>query len=157
MSSTSDLITQFYTAFQQRDFKTMGECYHPEATFKDEAFDLKTVAEIRSMWEMLCTRGKDMRIEFKDVKAELQTGSAHWDAYYSFSKTGRKVHNSIDATFEFKDGLILNHRDHFNFYRWSKQALGTPAVLLGWTGFFRKKVQASAMEGLKQFRKQNDQ
>jgi len=157
MSSTSDLITQFYTAFQQRDFKTMGECYHPEATFKDEAFDLKTVAEIRSMWEMLCTRGKDMRIEFKDVKAELQTGSAHWDAYYSFSKSGRKVHNSIDATFEFKDGLILNHRDHFNFYRWSKQALGTPAILLGWTGFFRKKVQVSAMEGLKQFRKQNDQ
>ena len=129
----------------------MGECYHSEATFKDEAFDLKTVAEIRGMWEMLCTRGKDMRVEFKDIKATDDSGSGHWDAYYTFSKSGRKVHNSIDATFEFKDGLILKHRDHFNFYSWSKQAMGTPAVLLGWTGFFRKKVQAGAMEGLKQF------
>jgi ketosteroid isomerase-like protein len=151
MSSTTALITKFYTAFQQRDFKTMGECYHADATFKDEAFDSKTVAEIRSMWEMLCTRGKDLRVEFKDIKVTDEKGTAHWDAYYTFSKSGRKVHNSIEATFEFKDGLILNHRDHFNFYRWSKQALGISAVLLGWTRYFRKKVQAIAMEGLKQF------
>jgi len=151
MSSNTVLITQFYTAFQNKDFKTMGECYHADATFKDEAFDLKTVAEIRSMWEMLCTRGKDLRIEFKDIKVTDEKGTAHWDAYYTFSKSGRKVHNSIDATIEFKDGLILKHRDRFNFYRWSKQALGTPAVLLGWTSFFHNKVRATAMEGLKQF------
>jgi ketosteroid isomerase-like protein len=157
MTPNEELITRFYTALQQKDFAAMGECYHPEATFKDEAFDLKTVEEIRGMWKMLCLRGKDMRVEFRDVIRIAGDGvKAHWDAWYSFSKTGRQVHNSIDSTFTFKDGLILQHRDRFPFYRWSRQALGTPAVLLGWTGFFHKKVRANAMEGLREFMKKNN-
>jgi ketosteroid isomerase-like protein len=151
MSPNEALITRFYTALQQKDFAAMGECYHPEATFKDEAFDLKTVGEVRKMWEMLCTRGKDMRVEFRDVNANDDQGSAHWDAYYTFSKTGRKVHNSIDASFRFKEGLIIEHRDRFDFYRWSKQSLGLPAMLLGWMGFFQKKVRGTAMDGLREF------
>jgi hypothetical protein len=151
MNAHETLIHTFYTAFQNKDFQTMGACYHPEATFKDEAFDLRTVEEIRAMWEMLCTRGKDLKLEFRDMKANETTGSAHWDAWYSFSKTGRKVHNSIDAAFEFKDGLIFRHRDRFSFYRWSKQALGMPAVVLGWLPFFQKKVRRTAMEGLRDF------
>lgn len=151
MNPNAALIHTFYTAFRNKDFQTMGACYHPEATFKDEAFDLRTVEEIRAMWEMLCTRGKDLKLEFRDVKAGDTTGSAHWDAWYSFSKTGRKVHNSIDAAFAFKDGLIFRHRDRFSFYRWSRQALGMPAVLLGWLPFFQKKVRKTAMEGLRNF------
>jgi ketosteroid isomerase-like protein len=151
MTPNEALITRFYTALQQKDFATMGACYHDEATFKDAAFDLQTADEVRSMWKMLCLRGKDMRVEFRDVKASGDQVTAHWDAYYTFSKTGRKVHNSIDAAFSFKDGLIIEHRDQFDFYRWSKQALGTPALLLGWTGFFHKKVRATAMEGLREF------
>jgi ketosteroid isomerase-like protein len=151
MTPNEMLISRFYTAFQQKDYAAMGACYHDDATFRDAAFDLKTVREIRAMWKMLCLRGKDMTLEFRDIRTEGETVKAHWDAWYSFSKTGRKVHNSIDAEFTFKDGLILTHRDHFNFYRWSKQALGTPAVLLGWTGFFHKKVRATAMEGLREF------
>jgi ketosteroid isomerase-like protein len=154
MTPNEALITRFYTALQQKDYQTMGACYHPEATFRDEAFDLKTVEEVRGMWKMLCLRGKDMRMEFRDVTASGDEVTAHWDAWYSFSKTGRKVHNSIDATFTFKDGLILHHRDRFPFYRWSRQALGTPAILLGWTPFFHKKVRASAMQGLHEFMKQ---
>lgn len=151
MSPNEALITRFYSALQQKDFTGMGNCYHADATFKDEAFDLGTVREIRKMWEMLCLRGKDMRVEFRDVQANDKNGTAHWDAYYTFSKTGRKVHNSIDASFRFKDGLIIEHRDHFNFYRWSKQSLGLPAILLGWTGFFQKKVRGTAMDGLREF------
>ena len=40
-----------------------------------------------------------------------ETGRAHWEADYTFSSTGRKVHNVIDATFEFEGGLIRAHRD----------------------------------------------
>lgn len=145
------LINKFYTAFQQRDAVTMGACYHDAAQFKDEAFDLKSGAEVRAMWAMLCKNGKDLEVIFKDVSANEQNGSAHWEATYTFSQTKRRVHNNIEARFEFKDGLIYRHRDTFNFWRWSRQALGISGLLLGWSGFLRNKVRAGAMGNLRKF------
>ncbi len=144
-------ITKFYTAFQQKDYETMAALYHPEATFKDAAFDLKSGKEAGAMWKMLISGGKDLRIEFSSVKADEKTGSAHWEAWYTFSKTGRKVHNIIEANFEFKDGLIYRHRDHFDFWRWSRQSLGLAGWLLGWSGFLKSKVSTTAMKSLHAF------
>lgn len=144
-------ITKFYTAFQQKDFETMATLYHPEATFEDAAFRLDSGKQAAAMWKMLLLSGKDLRIEFSEVKAEGNTGSAHWEAWYTFSKTGRKVHNIIEAHFEFKDGLIYRHRDHFDFWRWSRQSLGLIGFLLGWSNFLKNKVHATAMKGLQVF------
>lgn len=148
-------ITKFYSAFQQKDWETMASLYHAEATFRDEAFDLKSGKEAGAMWKMLVTAGKDLRIEFADVWAEGNHGSAHWEAWYTFSKTGRKVHNIIEARFEFKDGLIYRHRDRFDFWRWSRQALGLPGWLLGWSNFLKNKVRGTAMKGLRVFMEKN--
>ena len=151
MNDQATTITKFYTAFQQKDYETMASLYHAEATFKDAAFDLKSGKEAGAMWKMLLTAGKDLRIEFSEVKAEGDHGSAHWDAWYTFSKTGRKVYNSIEAQFEFKDGLIYRHMDHFSFWRWSRQSLGLVGWLLGWSGFLQNKVSTGAMKGLQAF------
>ena len=147
----NDILTKFYTAFQRKDYGTMASLYHPEATFKDEVFDLKSGKEVGAMWQMLLTAGKDLRMEFRDIKLNGNTGSAHWEAWYTFSKTGRKVHNIIEAEFEFKDGLIYRHRDHFDFWRWSRQSLGGIGWLLGWSSFLKKKVSINAMKGLQAF------
>lgn len=151
MANHVSTITKFYTAFQQKDFETMASLYHPEARFKDAAFDLRSGKAAGSMWKMLITAGKDLRIAFSDVKANGDTGSAHWEAWYTFSKTGRKVHNSIEASFEFKDGLIYRHVDQFDFWRWSRQSLGLTGWLLGWSDFLKNKVSAAAMKGLHTF------
>ena len=45
---------------------------------------------------------------------------------------------------EIENGTIIKHTDEFNFYKWSKMALGTPGLLLGWTSFFRNKVRKGA-------------
>ena len=145
------LIEHFYQSFQRRDHRAMAECYHPEATFRDGAFDLKNGAEVAAMWQMLCEAGKDLRIEYSGVEAGDSSGRAHWEAWYTFSRTGRSVHNRIDAGFEFRDGKIIRHLDHFSFWRWSRQALGAPGWLLGWTPFLQNKVRATAMGGLRRF------
>lgn len=146
----NQLITRLYTALQQLDHQAMAECYHPEATFKDEVFDLEG-KEIAAMWHMLCERGTDLEITWSDIHAGDQEGSAHLEADYTFSQTGRKVHNSIDASFRFKDGKIIQHHDRFNFWRWSGMALGMTGWLLGWTPFLQKKVSANARKGLDRF------
>ena len=37
------------------------------------------------------------------------------------------------------------------FRSWSRQALGTPGLLLGWSPFLRNKVRATAAANLKRF------
>jgi ketosteroid isomerase-like protein len=144
------LITKFYSAFSRLDSTTMSACYHPQATFKDEAFDL-TGKDIGAMWSMLCSQAQEFSLEFSGVECLGDTGKAHWEPTYLFSMTGNKVHNIIDAEFEFRDGLIYRHRDHFNFWRWSKQALGLVGTLLGWSGLLKAKVQTTANKNLQRY------
>ncbi|MGH1365732.1 MAG: nuclear transport factor 2 family protein [Calditrichia bacterium] len=150
MHSNAELIQKFYASFQQRDYRGMIECYHPDVQFKDEAFQLEGKSA-GAMWHMLCERGKDLKLEYSGIEANDESGRAHWDAWYTFSQTGRKVHNSIDATFTFRDGKIIKHTDVFNFWRWSRQALGPAGMLLGWTPFLRNKVADGAQKSLNQF------
>lgn len=157
MHDNSQLLNMFYTAFAALDAETMMECYAPDATFEDEVFKLDGREEIASMWRMLCdaTRAKGMdawSLEFSGVETDGAQGRAHWEPRYRFSATGRLVHNVIDAKFQFRDGLILAHRDRFNFWRWSRQALGLPGVLLGWTPILRNKVRAQAAANLQAYR-----
>ena len=55
------------------------------------------------------------------------------------------------AEFRFADGLIAEHRDEFDFHRWSRQALGAPGLLLGWTPLLRAAVRRRARAGLDEF------
>ena len=130
----------------------MAECYHPKVHFIDPAFGLLKEGQVSKMWEMLLSRSKgNIKIEFFDVKADEFTGSAKWVATYNFSKTNRTVVNRISAEFTFQDGLIIKHTDSFDVWKWSKQAFGTTGYLLGWTGFFHKKIQQQALLSLKKF------
>jgi hypothetical protein len=147
------IIERFYAAFAKLDGAAMQACYAPGATFEDEAFSLKGPQEIGGMWRMLCdaTKAKGMAHWKLDV-SQVTANSAHWEAHYLFSATGRLVHNRIDASFEFDpQGLITRHRDRFDFWSWSRQALGMPGLLLGWSPFLRNKVRSTAAASLKRY------
>ena len=148
MHPHAQLITRFYEAFQRRDAAGMAACYHPEVRFSDPAFRSLRGPQAGAMWNMLCTRGTDLRLEFSGVQADASSGRAHWEAHYTFSQSGRTVHNIIDAQFRFQDGLIVEHTDHFDFARWARQALGPMGLLLGRTGWLQNKVQGKAMASL---------
>lgn len=150
-------IENLYGAFARLDADAMAACYADDAQFDDEVFSLRGKREVAGMWRMLCEGVKakardDWRLEWSGVAAEGRAGQAHWDAHYRFTATGRLVHNSIDARFEFDEaGRILRHHDRFDFWRWSRQALGVPGVVLGWTPLLRSKVRGQAAANLQRF------
>ncbi|WP_412062036.1 nuclear transport factor 2 family protein [Rubrivirga sp. IMCC45206] len=141
------LLTQFYAALSQRDGDAMAACYHPEVHFRDPVFDLRG-PRAGAMWRMLCARGKDLTVVASGIAADDDAGAAHWEADYTFSQTGRPVHNVIDAAFTFRDGLVATHRDTFDLWAWTRQALGAPGLLLGWSPVLQNKVRATAAKGL---------
>ena len=152
MHPNAQLLTDFYTAFARRDGNAMAACYHPDAEFSDPAFPGLRGARVTSMWRMLCERGTDLEITFRDVQADDRTGRAQWEARYTFSMSGNKVLNRVSSEFEFKDGKILRQTDRFDFWAWARQAIGGPAgVLLGWTPLVRNKVQAQARRSLDKY------
>lgn len=146
-----ETIESFYRAFQQRDYEGMTACYHPSIHFSDPVFPDLHGDEARAMWHMLCEQGTDLRVTFTDVTAEGDRGGTHWDAHYTFSPTGRLVHNKVDAHFEFEAGKIIRHVDSFDLWRWTRMALGTTGLVTGWSGFAQGKVRATADRNLRRF------
>lgn len=136
----SNIIEQFYSAFQNLDAEQMVELYHPDVEFEDPAFGKLKGEKAKNMWRMLCKSSKELKITFSDIQFDDARGSANWEAKYVFSKTGRKVHNVINAEFEFKDGKIIKHKDNFNLHKWAFQAFGLKGLFLGWTPVFKSKL-----------------
>ena len=150
-------IEAFYAAFAALDAEAMAALYAEDVRFEDPAFTLEGRDAVMAMWTMLCDSVKakgreDWSLEASAIRADAHEGSAHWEARYRFSATGRLVHNRIDARFVFRDGLVIRHVDTFDLWRWSRQALGAPGLLLGWSGFLRGKVRAQAAARLDAWR-----
>jgi ketosteroid isomerase-like protein len=144
------LIRTFYEAFDRHDGDAMAALYAPDARFSDPVFPDLRGERPGQMWRMLTSRAEDLRVELPSHEAHGDTGSANWIATYTF-RTGRKVVNDIEATFRFENGLIAEHDDEFDFWRWSRQALGVPGLLLGWTPLLQRKVQQQAGADLEKF------
>jgi hypothetical protein len=129
----------------------MSNYYHPEATFTDPVFGALRGSEIGAMWRMLCARAEDLEITFDVGHADANSATAHWEARYTFGRTGRYVYNAIDATFKFQEGRIIEHIDRFNLWRWTRMALGPLGFFLGWTSFVQDRVRKEARRGLDAF------
>ena len=148
MHPHAELIRAFYAAFQRRDYDAMGACYTPDAEFHDPVFTDLSGWRVRAMWRMLCERATDLKIEADTVRASADAGSAHWEAWYTFSQTGRPVHNRVEASFLFENGKIRRHTDVFDLYAWARQALGMKGLLLGWTPPVQRAIRRQAMRAL---------
>jgi ketosteroid isomerase-like protein len=144
---SADVVERLYAAFDRRDGEAMAALYAPDGHFRDPVFGDLTGAEAGAMWRMLTRTARDLKVELPEHDAT----SAHWIARYTFSATGRPVVNDVRATFRIENGLIADHVDEFSFWKWSRQALGTKGLLLGWTPFLRSKVGGTAKAGLDKF------
>lgn len=151
MHQNADLINSFYDAFQRSDHRAMNACYGPSVRFSDPVFRELEDDHVRAMWHMFCESRGDVDISCSGVEADDRTGKAHWEATYSLSSSDRVIHNVIEAEFMFSEGTIYRHRDSFDLWKWTRMALGTPGILLGWSPLVKNKVRGTAMHQLNKF------
>jgi len=92
------------------------------------------------------------RLETSDVEAaDGERGSARWEARYRSGAAGRMVHNVVNARFTFESGLIATHSESYDFWRWSRQALGSTGLVMGWSPMLRNQVRRQAQGKLERF------
>ena len=150
-----ELIDTFYGGLASGDGEAMAACYHDEAVFEDPAFGELGVEDARDMWRMLCASHSDLRLDHTILATTADTAKVNWVARYTFTSTGRAVVNDVTATMKLRDGLIIDHRDAFDFWKWSRQALGLPGLLLGWSPMLKSKVRATTRSTLDAFQAKN--
>src|ERR671938_214767 len=107
------VIERFYDAFSRKDGAAMADCYAPDVSFWDPVFNDLRGAEAGAMWRMLTAQARDLSIELLDREADAERGTARWRARYTFTQTGRPVVNEVKASFHFREGRIVEHRDEF--------------------------------------------
>ncbi|MCT4622159.1 MAG: nuclear transport factor 2 family protein [Schleiferiaceae bacterium] len=150
-------IHKFYSSFNDLDAEAMASCYHNEVIFTDPAFGTLKGEHASNMWRMLCASQtkSTFAVEVRNIEVNEDSARAHWEAKYLFSRSGRAVHNKIQAQMKFKDGLIIEHVDNFNLHAWAKQALGWKGFLLGGTSFFKKQLNKQTAAMLNRYEKKN--
>lgn len=151
VTDDTQLIERLYEALQRRDHATMAACYHDDAQFSDPVFTDLSGREIAAMWHMLCEQGKDLEVTFSDIHLEAGSGSARWEAKYTFSPSGRQIHNRIRSTFAVVDGRIASQEDEFDLWKWTRQAVGFSGLVAGWTASAKQKVRDQAAKSLSRF------
>lgn len=156
MDANEQLISKFYSAFQNRDAAGMNACYSEDVVFSDPVFELLENGRAKYMWEMLCKNAKDLSLTYGNIK-DVGDGyyTCDWVATYTFSQTGRKVVNHVKAYMKVEDGKIIEHSDAFSLHKWGTQALGFPARLLGWNSFFQRKIKNKARRNLLKYMEKN--
>jgi ketosteroid isomerase-like protein len=150
-STDSDVITRFYQAFQRLDGEGMARCYASDVRFSDPLFGSLRGSDAADMWRMLTANAQAFSLCFEQVECDSQVGRAYWKATYRFAKSGRRVVNRVQASFVIRDGLIVEHHDHFSVWPWAAQALGLKGLLIGWTALLQRRARQQARTALQRF------
>jgi hypothetical protein len=118
--------------------------------FSDPAFPISTRG-VAAMWRMLCERGKDLACRLRH-RADASTGArtvvrtTRIRPPAGTSRTG-SMRRSRSAT-----AASPSHRDRFDLYRWARQALGVPGLLLGWSPPMQSAIRRKAAAALAAWR-----
>lgn len=150
MAKPHAVVERYWTALANADGEAMAACYAKSAEFRDEVFDLHG-DEVGAMWRMLFSPTNQVAMKVHPLVRDGAVTKGTWEATYVFSATGRTVRNVVRSTFTVKGGKIVAQRDRFPFWKWSRMALGTKGLLLGWTPLVRGAVRKGARKQLAKF------
>ncbi len=152
LMNTREIASGFYSAFAKADAETMISFYDDKIEFEDPAFGKLKGNDAKMMWQMLIERSRgNLKVSHQLNESSETIAKVNWTAVYPFSKTGRIITNHIEAIMIMENGKIIKHTDYFNLWKWSRQAMGWKGFILGWTPFFRKKLQQQTRKMLQQY------
>ncbi|WP_342269364.1 nuclear transport factor 2 family protein [Spiroplasma endosymbiont of Aspidapion aeneum] len=148
--STKQIINEFYSAFKKGDYQKMNSLYGEDIIFNDSIFKDLDYLQVTSMWEMLLSKKEESKfsIEYEVLLDHNDEYYVMWSAHYLFGPKRRKVSNIVKSEMVIKDKKIALHTDVFDFYKWSKQAIGIASILFGKRKFFHNKICSVANKNL---------
>ncbi|WP_299159182.1 hypothetical protein [uncultured Tenacibaculum sp.] len=69
---------------------------------------------------MWFSKKEDVIVKVSNIEYIDDLAYANWQTIYIYTKTGRKVHNKVNASFKLKNDKIIEHIDVFSLHSWAK-------------------------------------
>ena len=146
------LVKSFYKAFSEKNPKEMITYYHENMVYENPIITRLEGRMAGNYWGMLIEReGEHLKVSASNIRADGDKVIADSKASYLWGDARRQVNNVGYAVFQFKDGKIIHQKDHYDFWKWSRMALGFPGYILGWSSFLNGKVRDTAFKMLKEY------
>jgi len=95
MHPNARIAENLFSSLNLHRAELMADCYHPQAVFRDIAFDLHGKVQVVAMWRTICEG--DIRTTFEIVRADDTSVRARVVDEYAFSETKRFVRNTIES------------------------------------------------------------
>jgi hypothetical protein len=159
----SPVVGRFFEALALSDWQTMARCYHDKASFSDPIYPDLREERIVYMWHELLAAATDnapkekstnrlnltdLLLEYRILFGDERKAQVQWTATYRYGK--RSVRNEVLSTLAIWDDKIVRQVDEYNFWSWSRQALGLPGLVFGAMPWYQRSVQRSAQSRLVQ-------
>lgn len=151
----TEIVNNFYAAFEQKDSVTMNSFLAENVKFEDPAFGKLEGEDVKYMWQFLTENAKDFSVTFSVDEEKGNKVKANWIAQYTFSATGNKVINHVNSNFELKNGKIIKHKDDFDLKKWVKQSLGSAAGIFGASFMMKNAIQKQSRNYLMKYKAKN--
>ena len=150
MNQNEATIHRFFTAYQNKEYTTMQNCYSKDAVYNSPIYGLINAEHVKAMWEMICKTNEEESLHFEKIELlDHEYTTCDWSLAYYY--TNRRINNKIKSYLRLENGLIIEHTDAFDLYKWSRMAFGLTGLLIGWSKFFQKKIQKSTRNKLSEF------
>ena len=147
MTPNEKTIHQFFKALENRDYKTMQNCYEKSAVYNNQVMGLLDFGSTKAMWQQMCTSLTNLETSYTTIQElDEEYATCLWEEQYI--NNGKLISKKNKAYFRFENGLIIEHTDGFNFYDWCKQTKGVVGWLFGWSTFMQKRIQKKARTSL---------
>ena len=150
MNQNEATIHRFFTAYQNKEYTTMQNCYSEDAVYNNPIYGLNDTEHVKAMWEMICKTNKEESLHFENIELlDHEYATCDWSLVYYY--TNRRINNKIKSYLRLENGLIIEHTDAFDLYKWTRMAFGLTGSLIGWSNFFQKRIQKSTRKKLSEF------
>jgi hypothetical protein len=123
----TDVVRQFYDAFQKSDFGTMESLYGAKVAWHDTVFSADGRDAVMGIWrfELDPKVGGQITYQILGAKAPDAQGNTQvqvrWRDVYKFF--GNPIDHSIDATLTVDAaGKIVSHQESYSWSEWAHQA-----------------------------------
>jgi hypothetical protein len=164
--SNEDVVKNFFSYYQQHDFKGMHSCLDENIKFSDFAYDIRG-NHVKAMWHLFCIsylpRKKPVDVpEFEIIEAVEDTVLAKYRVSYLYGEKERPVDYFIEAYFRIKDNKICEQKDKFSSvstFGFVKMALGFPYQLIAikpLDQLLRILINKKVMKKLNKFMEEHD-
>ncbi|MCX8019112.1 MAG: nuclear transport factor 2 family protein [Chitinophagaceae bacterium] len=137
-----DILEHFFSALQRADTDALSYYYDSEVHYNCPLYGLLQGDAVMARWKLFFSEVSDYSFSFGNIQLlDEEYATVDCEASYLFIPSGKKIIHPYKAFLRIQHDKITEQSDAYSLQRWAAQAFGFSATLIGWTGWYQRRLQ----------------